>query len=160
MRLGLNESHENSYLTRVILKKISILLKPHERDWDPTLQKTHFFCFLTFTLSKVSAYLCRQLPKLKKGTFRGDRFLGLCCRGQICEPVAGDRKSLSRKPNLKFGLFLAVGCRCFVKDCTYVGILSNFWKSNFWVLLTPIFSPTTPPFLELKLDFEKVGERW
>ncbi len=32
MRLGLNDSHENSCLTRVILKNISILLKPHERD--------------------------------------------------------------------------------------------------------------------------------
>jgi hypothetical protein len=32
MRLGLNDSHENSHLTRVILAKISILLKPHERD--------------------------------------------------------------------------------------------------------------------------------
>ncbi len=37
MRLGLIDSHENSCLTRVILKKISILLKPHEssRDWVP-----------------------------------------------------------------------------------------------------------------------------
>ena len=32
MRLGLIDSHENFCLTRVILKKISILLKPHERD--------------------------------------------------------------------------------------------------------------------------------
>ncbi len=32
MRLGLNDYHENSRLTRVILKKISISLKPHERD--------------------------------------------------------------------------------------------------------------------------------
>jgi hypothetical protein len=32
MRLGLIDSHENSYLTRVILEKISILLKPHEGD--------------------------------------------------------------------------------------------------------------------------------
>jgi hypothetical protein len=32
MRIGLNDSHENSCLTRVILKKASILLKPHERD--------------------------------------------------------------------------------------------------------------------------------
>ena len=32
MRLGLIDSHENSRLTRVILKKISILLKPRERD--------------------------------------------------------------------------------------------------------------------------------
>ncbi len=32
MRLGLNDSHENSCLTRVILEKISILLKPNERD--------------------------------------------------------------------------------------------------------------------------------
>jgi hypothetical protein len=32
MRHGLNNSHKNSRLTRVILEKISILLKPHERD--------------------------------------------------------------------------------------------------------------------------------
>ena len=38
MRLGLNDSHENYHLTRVILEKISILLKPHERDQDPTLE--------------------------------------------------------------------------------------------------------------------------
>ncbi len=37
MRLGLIDSHENSCLTRVILEKISISQKPHERDWDPTL---------------------------------------------------------------------------------------------------------------------------
>ncbi len=39
MRLGLIDSHENSHLTRVILKKISISLKSHERDRNPTLVK-------------------------------------------------------------------------------------------------------------------------
>jgi hypothetical protein len=37
MRLGLIESHENSHLTRVILKKISISRKHMRGDWDPTL---------------------------------------------------------------------------------------------------------------------------
>ncbi len=40
MRLGLIDSHENPCLTRVTLEKISISLKPHERDLDPTLAHT------------------------------------------------------------------------------------------------------------------------
>ncbi len=41
MRLGLIESHENSHLTRVILKKISISRKHTRQDWDPTLVLVH-----------------------------------------------------------------------------------------------------------------------
>ncbi len=40
MRLGLIESHENSHLTRVILKKISISQKHMRWDWDPNLSNT------------------------------------------------------------------------------------------------------------------------
>ncbi len=58
MRLGLIESHENSHLTRVILKKISISWKHMRRDWDPTLEKTE--------------------EVLKKGLAPWARYVGMC----------------------------------------------------------------------------------
>jgi hypothetical protein len=63
MRLGLNDSHENYHLTRVILEKISILLKPHERDQDPTLEINTLKCKVD-KLNKDCAVLTKKYDQL------------------------------------------------------------------------------------------------